>query len=320
MPSRRLPQSFVSLAALIRALLGKIAGKPISALLFSAENHARLTTDGPIFLAEMDQASVALRNQVAASGSLLEADALVDLYISVFVQNVNFYIRLKKLIPADRLYYKMDASDDKVPDVRSEADTETWINNIINGEEARIAAGGTGLAFPPLAELKAAHNNWKAKRQQQSDLKDLARKEGLDVVNGFKPMLFTVTDIFDEIEFANRKLPIEASRNYNREHGLPYTNDAGESAEFTKTIAPGETVVFTEMALNETSKVTGTLLTPGGTAKVCRNASGCPTETRELAFNIPFTALSTELSGTDENVSVTNTGTVAVEVLVRVEG
>lgn len=327
MASRRLPLTFESLAVGIQTLLGRINLIPNADLpMISEANLVRIRVEGPAFLTEMNQASTALRNQVAATADFYKADAVGDLLVSVFVQNINFAIRLwdnrapgaTQMVPADRVYYKLDANSEKVPEMRSDGDSEKWMNNMITGEADRIAAGGTPLPFPLIANIQTAYTDWKAKRQQQSILKDMAQNEGLDLTNTYPATRALLVDIYDEIGFYYRKLADPARRQKEREFGVPYTNDPGEVYEEDVTVPVDGFVVVEGVDLEDTNQVTLTIL-QGDTVKFCRNNAAC-VEGTSLTPDAPVQIAAGDILGQGDNLALTSGGTVVTVVRVKVVG
>ena len=64
------------------------------------------------------------------------------LYISHFIQVLNFCIARGELKPSARTFYGLDENSSKVPSLLTEQDLLQWGEKIIAGEQNRISNGG----------------------------------------------------------------------------------------------------------------------------------------------------------------------------------
>lgn len=83
------------------------------------------------------------------------------LYVSHFIQVLNFSVIRNEIKKDQKLLYKMDPENHTVPDLSSNESLITWGENIINGEQERIARGGAPIYNPTIARVKVAYSQFK---------------------------------------------------------------------------------------------------------------------------------------------------------------
>lgn len=77
----------------------------------------------------------------------------VKMYISHFIQVLNFAVIRGDLKKNVKEYYKLNTEDNTVPDLTSDTALIEWGRNIIDGEQERVSHGGVPLSFPSAAKL-----------------------------------------------------------------------------------------------------------------------------------------------------------------------
>lgn len=96
--------------------------------------------------------------QVESNKKYQSAAKNVKMYISHFIQVLNFAVIRGDLKKNVKEYYKLDPDDNTVPDLTSDTSLITWGKNIIDGEQERISHGGVPLSFPSAAKLKVFYD------------------------------------------------------------------------------------------------------------------------------------------------------------------
>lgn len=144
-------------------------------------------------------------------------------YCSLFIQHLNDGIPQGFITPQNRIQYNIDENDGAVPNMVKEQDVIMWANNIINGEAARVALGGTPLSQPSAAEISALRGDAQLKLNTQSTLYEAynSAQEELKTLMGFADVL--VREMWAEIESAFAGDPDAGSRRTKAEQwGVVY--------------------------------------------------------------------------------------------------
>jgi hypothetical protein len=124
--------------------------------------------------------------------------------------------------------YHLNGGDSNLPYTYSKDELLEWAENIIEGEEKRVAQGGAPLAFPSLETLKDAYNKYVKEKVSYSDAKTKYDVELEDVQNIFGKGIRIIKDIWDEIEFKYRHESAPSRRRKAAEWGVKYYSTKGE--------------------------------------------------------------------------------------------
>jgi hypothetical protein len=228
---RRVPMSDAGRLEALRAASTKVesAGARESGL--SSTILEKLSAFLPQFKLEMEERGTALSNQSEATTQRLEAEEKCRLYVSHFYQVFNLGVARGRYKASDRAYYQLNVSQESVPDLFSEDSLRTWAENIINGDPVRVAAGGTEIVNPAVAEVTEVYNEYVTKLVDQIGKKDNYEKEQRDVDNIRAEADELIRDIWDELEFMYRKDEPSVMRRKAREYGVVYISRPGEPEE-----------------------------------------------------------------------------------------
>lgn len=299
----------------------KTAGVLPANLPFTTDVWTEYQTRRPLFLAELQEYRNSNAAQKLTTDATTAASANLYLHVSHYLQVLNMAVERKVFPAAVRSFYGLDINSVALPSLKSEAELTTWGANIATGEAARVAAGGAPLAFPTAAEVATALATYNTAQQAQANAKLATNKELADVAVIFPAMVAAIMDLYDELEFANRKQSPGYIRNILREYGMQFRNDVDEATVLDITVEPGSNYVVNEVALGDNTVVEATVLTEGGSVTMCRNvATGCEVSGIALIYNEKVTATSAELVGIDANVVFTNLSATPVQVRVRIVG
>lgn len=211
--TRRLPNSTESrYAALFNAdNANTLAGA--NTLLRTAtitEMGNALTNFGAARLARQT-AKIALNANTPLKNTAIRA---LRVKVSKFIQHLNDMIDdgSSGFQPSDRGYYYIEESDAAVPDLSAEGDVLAWGLKVKDGETARIAAGGTALTQPALADVTAAYNAAKAAYNTQLTLAQTYNAKQEDVTALNLSTDGTIKKIWAEVESASADDPDAGSR------------------------------------------------------------------------------------------------------------
>ncbi len=154
MPFRQLPRTDAERSQALQVAKAKATAVGAGLLAFSAANKALLDAMELQFLTEVTQRGTALATQTEATRLLVAQAARLRMWLSHFLQNLNFAID-RGLIPVSaRAFYLIDVSQESLPNISTEADLVLWAGRAVSGEAARVAAGGVALPFPPMTSRR----------------------------------------------------------------------------------------------------------------------------------------------------------------------
>ncbi len=153
MPYRRLPKTdqarIQSLQKIIELDKENLDSVPISSrLLMQAKTYF------PVFYTLVFQYNETYNAQVDENKKYQTIVRNARMYISHFIQVLNFAVLRGEIKREVKELYKLNQDDFTVPDLISEASMVEWGNNIIEGEQMRVIQGGFPLSYPTIAKVK----------------------------------------------------------------------------------------------------------------------------------------------------------------------
>jgi hypothetical protein len=231
MPFRRIPNSDAQRYCALQTCKLKSDATPAAERPISADNVTQLDAIFPQFKTALGARAADLSQQTASTDVASTALDVARQFISHFIQTLNMAIDRHTFRPSDRAFYQLDVNNGVVPPLASESDVLLWGQRVIDGEAARVAAGGMAIPFPSIAEVTTVFNDFKTKRDTQSHLSE-AVDEDEEAIAALRPEVDAlVVDLWDEIEFAFRRNAPSSLRNKAREWGVVYASRAGEQPD-----------------------------------------------------------------------------------------
>lgn len=171
MPYRRLPNTDVARIKALEIASNKINSDDDSVL--SDKFQSQIFDLLPKYKATNLNSKDAKTRQNKNSVILSEHTKKARLYISHFIQVLNFCILRSEMKPEVRKYYGLDESNAKVPSLLREKDILFWGEKIINGEHERLMhRQGNPIYSPSIALVRVHYDNFKEKYSFQKGLQN----------------------------------------------------------------------------------------------------------------------------------------------------
>lgn len=150
------------------------------------------------------------------------------LYISHFIQVLNLCIIRGEMKKDQKAFYKIDTDNYTVPDLSSNDAIITWGENIIKGEQQRIARGGAPIYNPTIARVNVAYSQFKDAYFTQKTYQTTTARQLEMLARQREDIDKTLCSIWDgiESEFADLK-PAERLVKC-KEYGVVYYLRKGE--------------------------------------------------------------------------------------------
>ncbi|MBI5215641.1 MAG: hypothetical protein HY960_07795 [Ignavibacteriae bacterium] len=231
MPYRQLPNTDAGRLSAFQNAKQKVENTPSNSLALGAESVNNLNSTLPQFEEAMESRGTALQAQADATVEAEKAGAILKMYISHFFQVFNLGVERGKFSPGARAFYTLDVSQASLPALNSDSDLLMWGNNIVTGDERRKDASGVEMTNPSPAEVETAYNEFIAKTNTQSQLKDNYDKAQETVAAMREQVDAIIKDIWDEVEYKFRKDEPSSLRRKAREYGVVYITRPEEEPE-----------------------------------------------------------------------------------------
>lgn len=147
---------------------------------------------------------------------------------SHFIQVFDLGVKRGVFSVADRLYFSLPENSTKLPRMIQDMEILMVAENLIRGDAKRVENGGAAVSCPTIAEVQAAHSEFKTTFLNMSNchsrlsIKQKAVKELTKEVRG------VLRKVWDEVETFYCDLPREGMRNHGRRWGIVYFQKGGE--------------------------------------------------------------------------------------------
>lgn len=230
MPYRRLPNTD---AARIRALETALNAEDFSDihhLPFPLALRQKIEFFLPKFKTAINNSQCARDKQNVNSRKYAEYTRKAKLYISHFLQVLNFTILRGELKPTARIYYGLAANDTRLPALVSDQDLLEWGERIITGETERTHnGGGTPIYSPSVALVKVNYENFKQAHFAQKQLQQNSARCSAEVAQYRAEADEYILALWNDIEAFFADIPDEEARRQKCErYGLAYVFRRGE--------------------------------------------------------------------------------------------
>lgn len=270
MPARHLPQTTESRYNALRNAKTKKDNTPGQTVIQAAT------------VIRLDLAEAELKGLIQASNNALQAQTnatnavelifpTCKMWYSQLIQHLNDAIDRGEFTTSVRAFYGIDVSDKTVPVIANYNDMKTRGQQLIDGEAARVAAGGTAMTFPTVAAFNTSQfTPFTTRLALQSTAKD-AYDDSLEAIsNKNDDYDDLILRMWNEIELAFYNETASSKRANAREWGVVYTPNKGEKVKLT--VPPSSTVTAEDFDIDDDmnfkAKNTGTV-----TIILCRSTT-----------------------------------------------
>ncbi|WP_321290740.1 hypothetical protein [uncultured Sunxiuqinia sp.] len=222
MPYRRLPNTDQARMKAIEMALEKGKRTAFSELAFDALTLEKIQTLYPRLSNSIRQLQASKQIQFDRSNEYGTIFKKAKLYLSHFVQVLNFAILREEMKPEVREFYGMQANSAKIPPLNLEKDILAWGERIIAGEQKRCMQGGSAIYSPSIALVKVHYENFKDAFHHQKILQNNVDRATLKVKEMREDADTLIQDLWNQIEENFSDLPAEQRREKAQEYGLVY--------------------------------------------------------------------------------------------------
>jgi len=150
------------------------------------------------------------------------------MYISHFIQVLNLAVIRGEIKRSQKELYKLDPETNILPDLSSEEDLLVWGQNIMDGEQERIAQGGFPIYNPAINKVKVHYDIFKEQQFNQQ----VHQKSNTRMAENLQPMReqadSIILELWNQIEaYYKNELPYARLRKCQT-YGVIYYYRNGE--------------------------------------------------------------------------------------------
>lgn len=231
MPYRRLPNTDQSRLRALETARMKGKNTQPNQLPFSQKVYLELQTFLPQFQQAIDQYNFSKAKQAQVGRQLTEHFRIARLYVSHFVQVINFCIQRNEMKPNVRKFYYIEEDDKSIPELGTEQQLIDWGERVIKGDDARILAGGSRIYNPSIAMVKVKYEQFTELYYNHKSLLVTTQKH-LDKVADMRAKAdHIIVEVWNEVEANYIDLPPQSRRVKCTECGIVYFMRKGEKED-----------------------------------------------------------------------------------------
>lgn len=232
MPYRRLPNTDNSRLRAMYKALQMSDGIPPFKLSFSVGTHQEVKFFYPEFNQAIQLQKETLERQTKQNKNHQEKFKKARLYISHFIQVLNFSIIRGELPLETREIFGLDTDEKKLPQLNNEKDIVEWGEKLIEGEQLRLSKGLTPITNPNIARVKVHYEDYIKIHKNQIYLQGAYNNALKDISELRTRADDIIINIWNEVEKYYSHLPADEKRVMSEQFGVVYVYRKNERMNF----------------------------------------------------------------------------------------
>ncbi len=236
MPYRRLPNTDAARIRALKAALRKGQQQEIDTIAYPFALKQKIEFFLPKLELAITNSKMAREKQFDNSQKFAEYTKKARLYISHFIQVLNFCIARGELKSSARTFYGLEEDNSKVPPLLTEQDLLQWGEKVITGEQNRLSnGGGNPIYCPSIALVKVNYENFKENYTRQKQFQNNSARESSNVAQYRDEADALILEIWNEVERYFEAVKDEEEKRYMcEEYGLIYVFRRGEKEKIRR--------------------------------------------------------------------------------------
>jgi hypothetical protein len=222
MPYRRLPNTDLARIRAMRAAVKKATILPPFQLAFSQPLFLKIKP----FLVLFEKAVLDQRNAADLQAKKNKDFVLVfkkaQMYISHFIQVLNFTILRGELPAKVRNFYGFDLNSNKVPSLNTEEELVETGEKLIKGEHNRTMSGGSPILNPKISLVSMHYEKFLDMYNNQKKLKENSSKANFHVASLRTKADEFILELWNEVENYFNDMNPNEKRKKCEDYGLVY--------------------------------------------------------------------------------------------------
>lgn len=223
MPYRRLPNTDQARLRALKAAIQQVDSVSPADLCFSQRTAHEVVSFTPLFEQTVQQYLDCKERQSEVSRKVSEQGDVVRLYLSHFIQVFNMCIARGEIKPEARATLGLESCGAAVPDLASNQQVIEWGRKVVDGEQARMAAGGGNRIYnPSIALVKVKLQMFEENYNKHRDILQTIQKyhDKLDDVR--KRADEIILKVWNEVEESLAPIDSDEKREKSQSYGVVY--------------------------------------------------------------------------------------------------
>jgi hypothetical protein len=246
MPYRRLPNTDQARMRAMEKALKKCLTDVASECPISEQSLETLENLLPKFQHSIINLNAARKNQIARNKEYAELIKKARIYISHFIQVLNFTIARGELKADVREFYGLSPEKESLPSLISEKNLLFWGKKLIEGEQKRLQKGGNPIYNPSIALVKVNFEKFSDAYMFQKNLITITNRS-TKLVNDMRPEVDQlILQIWNEIESYYMQPDETTNREKTIEYGIAYVYRKSEKLKKQNSSIPQQKIAQEE--------------------------------------------------------------------------
>jgi hypothetical protein len=234
MPYRRLPNTDQARLRALKTALKVGQETPPFKLAFSQNSMQKLKYFLPIFEGSINEQKYAFKNQTLKSKEYIHLTKKAKLYISHFIQVLNFAIARGEMPTSARKFYGITETSKKIPSLNTETSIISFGERIIKGEQERIANRANPITNPTVAVVRVHYEKFLEAYRYQKLLQETSQR-ALNKISDLRDEADKIIlAIWNEVEESFSELTEDLKRENCQHYGLVYVYRSSEKKRMLK--------------------------------------------------------------------------------------
>jgi len=222
MPYRRLPNTDQARLRALKAAFAKGSTSNPFDLAFSQKIFLQIKAFLPLYEQAVEQYNFSKDRQAKYGKLLNDQFKIARLYVSHFLQVLNFSIIRGEIKPEARKLFGIALDDKSVPEMGTEQQLIFWGERVIKGERQRMLLGGNRIYNPSIAMVRIKYEKFMDYYNNHKNLQVTTQKMHDKVAALREKADNLIVYLWNEIESYYDDMPAEIKRKKCSEYGIVY--------------------------------------------------------------------------------------------------
>lgn len=222
MPYRRLPNTDQSRIRALSTAIERYDSKNDDGEVITVRTYNEALNIFPLLENTQHDYLQSLEKQKEASKKYYRQMHTARLYISHFIQVLNFGVIRNEIKKEVKTLYNLDPENFTVPDLSTESSILKWGENIIKGEKERILKGGSPIYNPAIAKVNVHYEVFKDSCVTQKVFQKSTNRYLEQITAMRKGADQLILDIWNQVENYFNNLPETTKRENCQLWGVRY--------------------------------------------------------------------------------------------------
>jgi hypothetical protein len=223
MPAKKFPDTNEERISILRIIIKQEESVDLKNAILSMPEQRELYNLMVTFENMLFYLKQTLEDVVKADKSYLDLFKTAQLYISHFIQVLNFTVIRNEIKTEALQYYGLENNDEfTLPDLSTEKAVLKWGEQLIKGETERISRGGTPIYSPTISKVIVHYDLFKDATQSREIYRKNAKRSREAIDEMCRKIDRIIWNTWTKVEFQYWTLPEEERQKKFNNYGIKF--------------------------------------------------------------------------------------------------